>query len=113
MHWEVGIGAEYLIFKDLKASLGVLVGNSGGTDGYYDMLNPALPAFTVGGGFAYEVLKDLYVNFGTTYTIYFSEKTKQKYIDFKTGMPEIAESEITLNKDLAMSISLGLSYRFF
>lgn len=98
--WELAVGADYSILKNLGVSLGVAYSHQGSTDGVNSSFNPVLDSVTIGCGVEYNPISRLTLTLSGMFVPYIEK-------DYYIG----GTYKSQLNKRLGV-IAIGVTYRF-
>lgn len=102
--FEIALGADYDIIKEVTASAGIAYGHQGVTDTANNIFNPVLDSFQIGAGVEVKAIENLTVTGGVTWVKYFE---KDYYVS-SNGQT----AKLELSKPLLFMFSLGLTYHF-
>ena len=94
--YDVGIAVEYTFMPQLKGSLGYMYTNVGIDADDMSMAAPELDAHSIAGGFVYEAMPGLNLNFGILKTFYQDDTS----------------AGVKLEKDVII-VALGVQYKFW
>ncbi len=94
--YDVGIAVEYTLMPQLKGSLGYMYTNVGIDADDMSMAAPELDAHSIAGGFVYEAMPGLNLNFGILKTFYQDDTS----------------AGVKLEKDVII-VALGVQYKFW
>ncbi len=97
--WEIALGADYDINRQISASAGFSYGYNGTHKDVNNIFQPVLNSFVIGGGVEYKPVKDLTLTASAMYCNYFSQ-------DY-----EMQGNTINLEKSVTMA-AVGVTYKF-
>jgi long-subunit fatty acid transport protein len=109
MGYELGLGLQFNVFKNLAFSVGGLVGDMGVADSYQSDFSYSNPSTTVGAGIMWKLGERLTLDAGFSDTFY-----KDQTVTY-TGDPDFGESfsyKDTYGKT-TFDFAVGLSYSIF
>lgn len=109
-YYEIGLGLNYGITRNIFVSGGYLLAKTGVSESYQSDLSFSLNSNTIGGGLGYKLSENFMINAGVSYSIYNKGTKTYDHIFPAAGIPPISVTDTYYKNTLLLGLGVEFSF---